>query len=109
MAQVVIRSLNKKFDEVHAVKDVNLDIRDKDDLMARRRARMRDLILWRVFIGCLIVMACALVTEGLLLGGKTWQTRRLALVARGLIPASGGRDRTISPYVMMPSSTRQAR
>jgi multiple sugar transport system ATP-binding protein len=26
----VIRSLNKKFDEVHAVKDVNLDIRDKE-------------------------------------------------------------------------------
>src|SRR6201985_2768638 len=30
MAQVVIRSLNKKFDEVYAVKDVNLDIRDKE-------------------------------------------------------------------------------
>src|SRR5438876_221488 len=30
MAEVVIRSLNKKFDEVHAVKDVNLDIRDKE-------------------------------------------------------------------------------
>src|SRR5919205_2521839 len=30
MAQVVIRSLNKKYDEVHAVKDVNLDIRDKE-------------------------------------------------------------------------------
>ena len=28
--QVVIRSLNKKFDEVHAVKDVNLDIHDKE-------------------------------------------------------------------------------
>jgi multiple sugar transport system ATP-binding protein len=30
MAQVVIQGLNKKFDEVHAVKDVNLDIRDKE-------------------------------------------------------------------------------
>src|SRR5215204_3565586 len=30
MAQVVIRSLNKKYDEVHAVKDVNLEIRDKE-------------------------------------------------------------------------------
>ncbi|HJU16691.1 MAG TPA: sn-glycerol-3-phosphate ABC transporter ATP-binding protein UgpC [Stellaceae bacterium] len=30
MAQVVIRNLNKKFDEVHAVRDVNLDIRDKE-------------------------------------------------------------------------------
>ena len=30
MAQVVIRSLNKKYDEVHAVKDVNLEINDKE-------------------------------------------------------------------------------
>src|SRR5690242_6292311 len=30
MAQVVMRSLNKKYDEVHAVKDVNLQIRDKE-------------------------------------------------------------------------------
>src|SRR3954462_7693966 len=30
MAQVVMRSLNKKYDEVHAVKNVNLDIRDKE-------------------------------------------------------------------------------
>jgi multiple sugar transport system ATP-binding protein len=30
MAQVVMKELNKKFDEVHAVKDVNLNIRDKE-------------------------------------------------------------------------------
>ena len=30
MAQVLIRSLNKTFDGVHAVKDVNLEIRDKE-------------------------------------------------------------------------------
>src|ERR671929_990306 len=30
MARVLLRSLNKKFDEVHAVKDVNLEIRDKE-------------------------------------------------------------------------------
>src|SRR6478672_6438022 len=30
MAQVVMRSLNKKYDEVHAVKDVNLGINDKE-------------------------------------------------------------------------------
>ncbi len=30
MAQVVLRNLNKKYDEVHAVKDVNLHIRDKE-------------------------------------------------------------------------------
>src|SRR5438045_4378584 len=30
MAQVAMRSLNKMYDEVHAVKDVNLEIRDKE-------------------------------------------------------------------------------
>jgi len=30
MAQVVLKDLNKKFDEVHAVKDVNLHIHDKE-------------------------------------------------------------------------------
>jgi multiple sugar transport system ATP-binding protein len=30
MAQVLIRDLNKKFDAVHVVKDVNLEIRDKE-------------------------------------------------------------------------------
>ena len=30
MAQVVMRSLNKMYDEVHAVIDVNLEIRDKE-------------------------------------------------------------------------------
>src|SRR5207302_6016659 len=33
MAQVVIRNLNKKFDGVHAVNDVNLEIRDKEFLV----------------------------------------------------------------------------
>jgi len=33
MAQVVLRGLNKKYDEVHAVKDVNLTIRDKEFLV----------------------------------------------------------------------------
>src|SRR5918911_3705193 len=30
MAQVSLRHLNKNYDEVHAVKDVNLDIRDRE-------------------------------------------------------------------------------
>src|ERR1700694_5425683 len=33
MAQVLIRSLHKMYDEVHAVKDVNLEIRDKEFLV----------------------------------------------------------------------------
>ena len=35
--------------------------------------------------------------------------RRLALVTRGLIPASGNRDRTISPYAIRASSLRASR
>ena len=30
MSQVVIRNANKKYGEVHAVKDVNLQVRDKE-------------------------------------------------------------------------------
>ncbi len=30
MAQVVLKDLNKKFDEVHAVKDLNLQVREKE-------------------------------------------------------------------------------
>ena len=30
MAQVLIRNLNKMYDDVHAVKDVNLEIRDNE-------------------------------------------------------------------------------
>jgi len=33
VAQVLIRSLNKMYDDVHAVKDVNLEIRDKEFLV----------------------------------------------------------------------------
>src|SRR6202023_2884550 len=33
MAQVLIRSLHKMYDEVHAVKNVNLEIRDKEFLV----------------------------------------------------------------------------
>src|SRR5436189_4417351 len=33
MAQVLIRSLHKMYDEVHAVKDVDLEIRDKEFLV----------------------------------------------------------------------------
>jgi hypothetical protein len=57
-----------------------LDVRDKDELAALRGARRRDVILWRVAIGC----AAALVLLGALefarLGGLEWQKVRLAKV-----------------------------
>jgi hypothetical protein len=55
-----------------------LDVRDKDELAALRGARRRDVILWRVALGC----AAALVLLGALeigrLGGLSWQKVRLA-------------------------------
>jgi hypothetical protein len=60
-----------------------LDVRDKGDLALLRGARKRDVILWRVALGC----AAALVLFGLgefaLVGGKAWQkTRDLTIAAR---------------------------
>jgi hypothetical protein len=65
-----------------------LDIRDKADLTARRRARTRDLVLWRTFVGCLIALGCCLLLEGVILGGKFWQTKRLAVVERQAKPVA---------------------
>ena len=57
-----------------------LDVRDKEDLAARRRARSRDLLLWRIFIGSAAAIACALVLELAIVGGKIWQKGRMATV-----------------------------
>jgi hypothetical protein len=57
-----------------------LDVRDKEDLAARRRARSRDLLLWRIFVGSAAAIACALVLELAIVGGKIWQKGRMATV-----------------------------
>lgn len=57
-----------------------LDVRDKDDLAARRRARARDLLLWRIFLGSAAAIAFALVLEICVVGGKFWQGGRVAIV-----------------------------
>jgi hypothetical protein len=59
-----------------------LDVRDKDDLIARRRARSRDLLLWRIFLGSAAAIAFALLLEVGLVGGKFWQKSRVAVVAQ---------------------------
>jgi hypothetical protein len=57
-----------------------LDVRDKVELAHRRQQRARDLVLWRVFLGCAAVIALCLVGEFALVGGKFWQKARLAIV-----------------------------
>ncbi len=57
-----------------------LDVRDKDDLTVRRRARARDLLLWRIFLGSAAAIVFALMLEVGVVGGKFWQRGRVAIV-----------------------------
>ncbi|MET0261289.1 MAG: hypothetical protein ABW223_00210 [Rariglobus sp.] len=59
-----------------------LDVRDKDELHARRRAHKRDVILWRTFIGSLAVIALSGLLELALVGSSVWQKQRLAQEAQ---------------------------
>ena len=58
-----------------------LDVRDKTELAARRRAHARDIILWRTFLGCAAAIALALLLEFALIGTAIWQKQRLATIA----------------------------
>ncbi|TSJ76873.1 hypothetical protein [Rariglobus hedericola] len=58
-----------------------LDVRDKGDLAARRRAHARDVILWRTFLGCAAAIALCVLLELALVGSSIWQKQRLALEA----------------------------
>lgn len=59
-----------------------LDVRDKGELADLRKARARDVILWRAFVGCAAAIGLAFLLELALVGASVWQTRRLALEAR---------------------------
>jgi hypothetical protein len=59
-----------------------LDVRDKDELAARRRAHARDVILWRSFVGCAAAIGLCVLLEFALIGVSVWQKQRLALEAR---------------------------
>lgn len=55
-----------------------LDVRDKDDLQALRGARRRDIIFWRVGLGCAAALALLGALEIARLGGIQWQKVRVA-------------------------------
>jgi hypothetical protein len=57
-----------------------LDVRDKDELAGLRRARKRDVVLWRVGIGCLAAFLLLGVAELALVGGGLWQATRRAVL-----------------------------
>ncbi|PTY07641.1 hypothetical protein DB347_05255 [Opitutaceae bacterium EW11] len=59
-----------------------LDVRDKEDLAARRRARSRDLLLWRTFVACAAGVVLAGALELGLIGGRFWQRSQQSVIAR---------------------------
>ena len=65
-----------------------LDVRDKEELAALARARKRDVIVWRVTLGC--VAACFLLAAGelALAGSGFWQRARL-IKLNGQAPVVG--------------------
>lgn len=64
-----------------ALRAAALDVRDKAELAALRRAQARDLMLWRGFIGSAAAIGLSLLGLAALVGGGLWQKARLATVA----------------------------
>jgi len=58
-----------------------LDVRAKDELAALRHDRARDVLLWRIFLGCAATLLLLIVGELALVGGRMWQKTRVEQVA----------------------------
>jgi len=58
-----------------------MDVRDKAELAALRRAQGRDLLLWRLFIGSIAAVGLMLLGLVALVGEGAWQRTREAKVA----------------------------
>ena len=56
MGQVVLKGINKFYDSVHAVKDVNLQIRDKEFVVFRRAVGLRQDATLRMIAGLEAIM-----------------------------------------------------
>lgn len=55
----------------------SMDVRDKGELAERRRARGRDVLLWRLTVGLAVTLVLLVAGELALLGGRAWQQVRL--------------------------------
>jgi len=64
-----------------AASAAGMDVRDKAELAALRRAQARDLTLWRIFMGSLATVGLMLLGLLALAGGGLWQKTREAKVA----------------------------
>ncbi len=54
-----------------------LDVRDKADLAALRAGRQRDVVLWRVALGCAAALLVLGLGELALVGGRAWEKVRV--------------------------------
>ena len=61
---------------LHATVLAALDVRDKGELSSLRAARRRDVLLWRVALGCAAALLLLAVGEVGLVGGRAWQKVR---------------------------------
>ncbi len=58
-----------------------LDVRDQDELTARRRARVRDTWMWRTLVAAALVLLLSALSEATLFGLELWQKGRRAQIA----------------------------
>lgn len=82
--EIVFRSgeLESRFSETVVTA---ADVRDKADLAALQGARRRDVILWRVALGCVAALALFALSEVALFGARQWNDVRQAKI-RGQQP-----------------------
>jgi hypothetical protein len=59
-----------------------MDVRDKTELAALRSARKRDVMMWRVALGCAAALILLTIGEVALIGGRAWQDVRKNQIAR---------------------------
>ncbi|MDB6093449.1 MAG: hypothetical protein JWM32_1011 [Verrucomicrobia bacterium] len=80
--EFVFRSGEHVF-RLSAAEASTLDVRDKEELVAYRRSRARDVLLWRTFIGCAAAIVAIAVGWAGLYGAGFWQkTRQLKVSAQ---------------------------
>ncbi len=54
-----------------------LDVRDKAELTAMRSARKRDILMWRVAVGCVLGLLLLVLGEAGLFGARQWHSVRV--------------------------------